>query len=104
MSRHGSRSRYRKGCHCVACCRSNSKTLDRPVELRWPVKFLTKRHDPELVQEKINEVLDNPLSLKEYRAVGLPDFDADKVAIALGDHPMHVWPGWLEAGEDFYDG
>lgn len=102
MSNHGSRSRYRKNCRCVACCRSNAQKLTRPVELRWPVKFLLYRHDKALVQDKINELVENPLPLKEYRGVGLNDFDADKVAIALGDHPMHVWPGWLEAS-DYYD-
>lgn len=97
---HGSRGRYRIGCRCVACGRSNYRREDRPTDLRWPLRFLTDRHDPELVMDTIHQVLKDPQDLKFYRENGLGDFDADEVATRLGDHPMMIWPGWIEAGLD----
>lgn len=50
--------------------------------------------------DTIHQVLKDPQDLKFYRENGLGDFDADEVATRLGDHPMMIWPGWIEAGLD----
>lgn len=96
---HGLRTRYRKGCRCVACSRANYRTQDRPDDLRWPLKWLYRRHNQELVSETIARVAQEPVGI-DLADMGLSDFAADRVATALGDHPMVVWPGWLEAGLD----
>lgn len=35
---------------------------------------------------------------------GLSDWQADRAAIRLGFHPVHLWPGWVEAGLGVVDG
>lgn len=96
-AKHGSRTRYSQGCRCVACSRSNYRREDRPSDLRWPIRYLLKRFNDELVEDYL-KVLDEPQEVSWYREHGLSDFDADKLSCALGEHPMMIWPGWIEAG------
>ena len=98
-AKHGSRTRYQQGCRCVACSRSNYRRDDRPADLRWPIRYITKRYDAELVQDHL-KLLDDPQTVAWYREHGLSDSDADKLAISFGEHPMMIWPGWIEAGLD----
>lgn len=50
--------------------------------------------------DHIAKVIAEPETEEFYRAEGLEDYDADAVAISLGDWPGAVWPGWIEAGLD----
>lgn len=96
MASHGSRGRYKAGCRCQACTRREG--VGGP--LRWPIRFLMRKHDHELVQDHVNKYLTDPHDLDYYRQHGLTDQESDRLACSLGDHPMLVWPGWMEAGLD----
>lgn len=99
---HGKRTRYRKGCRCMSCCRSNaSRAEEFTGDLRWPLRYLTKRHSEMIVADALDSICG--MTIQEARAEGLSDFDADAVAVVLGDLPMFVWPGWLEAGLDYHE-
>jgi hypothetical protein len=100
MAGHGSRARYKAGCRCLACSRNRYRSADRPSDLRWSIRYLAQRHDRELIQDHIDKYLSDPQPLNFYKENGLTDFDADKLAVSLGEHPMLVWPGWIEAGDD----
>lgn len=98
--KHGSRTRYQQGCRCVACSRSNYRRQDQPSTLRWPLRFITNRFDRELVQDHLTKYLNDPQEWAFYRENGLSDVEADHLAISFGEHPMAIWPGWIEAGLD----
>jgi hypothetical protein len=44
---------------------------------------------------------DYGLELPEWKLNGIPDLEADKVAVGYGVHPFNVWPGYVEAGIDY---
>jgi hypothetical protein len=46
---------------------------------------------PESIQQAI---------YRAKRAGAVSVFAADRIACALGHHPVEIWPDWYEAGED----
>jgi hypothetical protein len=50
------------------------------------------------VSDFVTAKLPEPMSF--YQENGLGDYEADEIAVSLGDHPMSIWPGWIEAGLD----
>jgi hypothetical protein len=41
--------------------------------------------------------------IKDWRAEGLTDAEADLVAVSFGSLPHEIWGGYLEAGLDYKD-
>ncbi|MBW3536188.1 MAG: hypothetical protein KY395_00270 [Actinobacteria bacterium] len=39
------------------------------------------------------------VQVSKWRRDGLPMASADRIAVALGMHPVEVWPDWYEATE-----
>lgn len=39
------------------------------------------------------------VQVSKWRRDGLPMASADRLAVALGMHPVEVWPDWYEATE-----
>lgn len=60
------------------------------------MKFLLARWPSDL----ISDLMGGEEKFKQAKIEGLSDIDSDEVAIFLGDHPMNIWPGWVEAGLD----
>ena len=94
LSPHGTRRRYRvTGCRCVACTRG-PHTGEIPPVLTWPFRFLDKKAHDQLEAWYTQE------QIAEWRKNGMEDYEADRIAIAMGYLPHEVWPGYLEAGLD----
>lgn len=51
--------------------------------------------------DHVSKVVTDPQNIEFYKENGFGDFEADAIAISLGDHPMSIWPGWIEAGLDY---
>lgn len=83
----------------MACTRSNYRRGEQPTDLRWPARYVMNRHDEELILDTIKSSLEDPQPIEFYKENGFGDFEADRLAIKLGDHPMMIWPGWIEAYE-----
>jgi lambda repressor-like predicted transcriptional regulator len=39
--------------------------------------------------------------VQRWRREGVPLYSADAIAVALGCHPVEVWPEWYAVSEDF---
>lgn len=81
----------------MSCSKSTSiGTNESP--LRWPVRFLY----PFVTREKLADDYP-PEVLALWKEEGIPDIEADRVAVRYGVHPYSVWPGYDLAGLDYGD-
>lgn len=66
-----------------------------PAQLMWPYNHLER----EVGSENIKMWYDQE-TIDRWKADGLDDYEADRVAIQLGTMAHSTWPGWTEAGLD----
>lgn len=70
-----------------------------------------KRVVPRLPLDPLLALYDNRLALARALKVdarqiqrwcryGVAFYTADELAVSLGFHPMELWPGWVEVGEE----
>lgn len=63
-----------------------------PRSHRWPTESLVTAAGG---VERVHRTID-PGNLHRAIRAGLTDLQADRWAIALGLHPLEVWPDWID--------
>lgn len=71
----------------------------RRVSPRLPLAPLVERYGS--VSALARALGRDRIVVSKWNTHGLPAVSADTVAVAVGFHPVEVWPDWYEVMEDF---
>lgn len=66
----------------------------RPPEPRVPLEPLVRRYGT--VSTLARALGKDRMQVSRWRRDGVPVVSADHIAVALGMHPVEVWPDWYE--------
>ena len=103
---HGTIQRYQQDkCRCEPCRRAMSTykrdykiCKDGPTTyfLRWPVEPLFRAAQADTVLALAMFTGFTARTVHRWIHNGIPDAHADMAAIALGLHPMSIWPNYCD--------
>lgn len=81
----------------MGCCQAVSSKAPWDGTLKWPARYLFRYVSEDLAIDKYGEE-----TVNGWKETGLDDFVADEVAVWFGTTANNVFPGWTQAGTDFY--
>lgn len=102
--KHGTRSNYRCGCRCDDCREANTQWYRDYAERnrresgqrRWPLSPLVAVVGGDTDVEIAARLGTDRVAIARWRARGIPEYTADKLAVRHGVHPSHIWPDWFD--------
>jgi hypothetical protein len=106
MREHGAWRRYAyDACRCEPCRHAYS-TYKRDYRqnnigpsthlLRWPVEPLFRAAQADTVLDLAMFTGFTARTIHRWLHNGIPDRNADRAAVALGLHPMTIWPNYCD--------
>lgn len=95
---HGSRTRVRLGCSCLACSRRLG-AVAADWDLRWSFAPLQRLIGPDTLRDWFGDE-----QCRLWRKDGLSDEEADLVSVTLGYLPYAIWDGYIEHGLELEEG
>ena len=106
MREHGTWRRYAYDlCRCEPCRRAYSdykrnyrQNKDAPTThlLRWPLQPLFQAAGTTEYLELAVRTGFPARTIHRWKHNGIPDRNADRAAVALGLHPMTIWPNYCD--------
>ena len=106
MRNHGTTQRYQTDkCRCEPCRRAMSiykrdykicKDGPTTYHLRWPLEPLFRAAGTTEYLELAVRTGFTARTIHRWKYNGISDTHADMAAIALGLHPITIWPNWFD--------
>lgn len=106
MREHGTTKRYTTDkCRCEPCRRAYSEykrnkrndNLGSSTHLlRWPLQPLFDATGTTEYRQLAALTGFAARTIHRWAHAGIQDIQADRAAVALGQHPSNIWPNWFE--------